>query len=480
MRRPRSAAAEPAAPLDPGEFAALLDRLGPFEPAPRLAVAVSGGPDSMALALLAAAWAGPRGGTVLALVVDHGLRPESPREAQQVCAWLARRGIAACLLAWTGPKPATGIQARARAARLELLLAACRSRAILHLLLAHQREDQAETVALREAAGSGAEGLAGMAAVREVHGLRLLRPLLAVPKARLVATLAAAEQPWLHDPSNTSPRFARGRLRASPDFAVAAAWARGSTAAAARTAADEAAAAALAALVRPDRLGFVRIAATDWSRLAAPVRAGLLARLLAAIGGRAYPVARAALARLSAAEIGSGATLGGCIIVRRGGDLLVLREPGRIRHRLDLPPGGSAHWDGRFLLRHERGPATLEIRALGPAGLNLLHRDLRRRLRAAAIPAVAVHALPAAWLGSDLIACPPLHFLGLNSSDDFSIVSMLQTVLPLAAAAFGGVNVVSNPQQPIYRRATARVLIERPAPSRSSTEPLRPTSRRTQ
>ena len=480
MRRPRSAAAEPAAPLGPGEFAALLDRLGPFEPAPRLAVAVSGGPDSMALALLAAAWARERGGAVLGLVVDHGLRPDSTPEALQTCAWLGRRGIAARLLTWTGPKPATGIQNQAREARHELLLGACRAEAILHLLLGHQREDQAETVALRAAAGSGAQGLAGMAAVREVADLRLLRPLLAVPKARLVATLAAAGQPWLRDPSNRSARFARGRLRASPDFAVEAAWARGHAAAGDRAVGDATVAALLAALVRPDRLGFVRLAAAAWSGLAVPLRTALLARLLATVGGRAYPVASPALARLAAGEIASGATLGGCIIVRRGADLLWCREPGRIGQRLDLPPARTGHWDGRFAVRHERGPATVAIRALGPEGLNSLDRGVRRRLRAAAIPAAALQALPAAWVGADLVACPPLRSYGLSCSPDFSIISTLQPVLPLAAAAFGGVNVVSNPQQPIYRCATARVLIERPAPSRSSTEPLRPTSRRTQ
>ena len=101
-----------------------------------------------------------------------------------------------------------GVLAAARAARYGLLEAACRGERILHLLVAHHYEDQAETVALRVARGSGAVGLAGMAAVREVHGLRVLRPLLAVPKARLMAILRQADWPWLDDPSNAEPRFA--------------------------------------------------------------------------------------------------------------------------------------------------------------------------------------------------------------------------------------------------------------------------------
>jgi len=151
-------------PLTAAAFADLLDKLGPYEPALRLAVGVSGGPDSMALALLADAWARARGGRVLALIVDHGLRPASMGEATRVAGWLAARGLETRVLPWLGEKPERGIQAAARAARHALLEAACRDAGILHLLLAHQREDQAETVLLRRAAQSGADGLAAMAA----------------------------------------------------------------------------------------------------------------------------------------------------------------------------------------------------------------------------------------------------------------------------------------------------------------------------
>ncbi|HLU65659.1 MAG TPA: tRNA lysidine(34) synthetase TilS, partial [Kofleriaceae bacterium] len=180
----------------------MIEALGPFERRPRLAVAVSGGPDSLCLCLLAHGWAKARGGEVSALTVDHGLRPTSADEARQVAAWLGPRGIDHHVLRWTGAKPATAIQEAAREARYRLLGDWCRAAGVLHLLLAHHLDDQAETVAFRRARGSGPEGLAGMPAVRELAGLRLLRPLLGVPKARLVATLEAAGQAWLEDPSN--------------------------------------------------------------------------------------------------------------------------------------------------------------------------------------------------------------------------------------------------------------------------------------
>lgn len=164
----------------------------PFEASPEIAVAVSGGRDSMALALLAAGWAAARGGRVVALTVDHGLRPEAADEAHRVGGWLAARGIAHQILTWNGPHPARGVQAAARMARYRLLEGWCAERAILHLLLGHQRDDQAETVHMRAERQSGGVGLAGMPAVRETARLRLLRPLLGFPRRRLAATLRAA------------------------------------------------------------------------------------------------------------------------------------------------------------------------------------------------------------------------------------------------------------------------------------------------
>ncbi|MDA0704544.1 MAG: tRNA lysidine(34) synthetase TilS, partial [Proteobacteria bacterium] len=200
-------------PLTVAEFARLLENFGPYEPGVRLAVGVSGGPDSMALALLADAWARACGGRVLALIVDHGLRPASTEEAARVAGWLVARGFETRVLPWLGEKPERGVQAAARAARHALLEAACREAGILHLLLAHQREDQAETILLRRAAQSGADGLAAMAAVVERRHCRLLRPLLTVPRARLIATLEAAGQDWIEDPSNADTGFTRIRLR---------------------------------------------------------------------------------------------------------------------------------------------------------------------------------------------------------------------------------------------------------------------------
>jgi tRNA(Ile)-lysidine synthase len=200
-------------PIDGATFARLMAPFGPFETRPDFALAVSGGRDSLCLALLASEWANGQGGRVLALIVDHGLRPEAAAEALTTATLLASHGIESLVLRWAGAKPQTGLQDAARDARYRLMREACRDRGTLHLLVAHHAGDQAETIAMRAARASGPDGLAGMAALVEWPEVRLLRPLLTVPRARLSATLLSRGVAWIDDPSNTDPRFERARLR---------------------------------------------------------------------------------------------------------------------------------------------------------------------------------------------------------------------------------------------------------------------------
>ena len=180
-------------PLDAADFARLMAPFEPFEGAPVVAVAVSGGRDSLALALLAQEWAAARGGRIVGLIVDHALRPESAAEAAATASLLGRHGCEAEILRWSEAKPRAGLQEAARAARYRLLREACRRRGILHLLVAHHADDQAETVAMRAARQSGPDGLAGMSAAVELPEVRLLRPLLGVSP---VAPHRDAARPW--------------------------------------------------------------------------------------------------------------------------------------------------------------------------------------------------------------------------------------------------------------------------------------------
>jgi tRNA(Ile)-lysidine synthase len=226
-------AAEAARPISIREAYKLFS---PFTRARALVLAVSGGPDSTALLMLAARWRGARkqGPKLFVVTIDHGLRPQSAAEARAVKALARRLGIAHRTLRWTEKKPRTGLQQAAREARYRLLAAAARRVKASHVLTAHTLDDQAETVLMRLARGSGVAGLGAMrkqtslmrkqtslmcpsssthSGNHDRDPLLLARPLLDIRKARLIATLRRAKLEFAEDASNRDPRFARSRIR---------------------------------------------------------------------------------------------------------------------------------------------------------------------------------------------------------------------------------------------------------------------------
>ena len=187
-----------------------------WKTAPAIVLAVSGGPDSIALMWLAARWrrAMTRGPGLIAVTVDHGLRPEAAREAREVKRLATGLGLAHRTLRWRGAKPKTGLPAAARAARYRLLTQAARAGGATHILTAHTRDDQAETLLMRMLRGSGIAGLAAMARESQRDGVWLARPLLDVSKSQLVATLNRAKISFADDPTNRDESYTRPRLRA--------------------------------------------------------------------------------------------------------------------------------------------------------------------------------------------------------------------------------------------------------------------------
>lgn len=183
--------------------------------APALILAVSGGPDSVALMWLAARWRRglKRGPDLTVVTIDHGLRAEAAREAREVKRLAKSFDLPHRTLRWTGAKPKTGLPAAAREARYALLAGAARKIGAIHVMTAHTRDDQAETVLMRMARGSGLAGLSAMSVESERDGVRIVRPLLQVPKSRLVATLDRAKLGYAVDPTNTDANFTRPRLR---------------------------------------------------------------------------------------------------------------------------------------------------------------------------------------------------------------------------------------------------------------------------
>lgn len=384
------------------QFAAEMGRLGPFEPCPRLAVAVSGGADSMALALLTLGWALPQHGEVLALTVDHGLRPESAAEADLTLRRLTSLGLPGRRLRIADLARGPALAERAREARYDLLLRECAAEGILHLLLGHHRGDQTETVMMRALSGSGSRGLAGMPALLEARHVRLLRPLLNVAPGRLRAFLAGRAVAWIEDPSNNDPGALRARLRrarADPsgcgDGTLAIADAA-RTAGLGRAVQDSVIARTLAAraTIRPE--GFALLTP-------GPIDPESLAALLRTVGGtrHAPPIDRVAVLARSLRP----ATLGGVRIVpaRRLGDGWLLFREARAM-QVAVPACRGTIWDGRFRLAGGPPDALASLRhrltlgALGAGAARFRTRD--------GLPASVLHGLPAIRCDAVVLAVP--------------------------------------------------------------------------
>lgn len=401
---------------------------GPFEVRPRLAVAVSGGSDSLGLCLLADAWARQRRGDVLALTVDHNLRPDSGTEAARVAGWLSDRGIDHRILAWQPDKPS---QQAAREGRYRLLEDACRREGILHLLVGHTADDQAETAAFRHLRGSGPEGLSGIATIRELDQVRLLRPLLTVRRDRVRATLSAFGQPWIDDPSNLDARYARVRVRrrlarrpSAPGLWFRRAGRQGTRREAAERELGEALARWVA--IRPAGYAIVERAALSHRRATA-----LLGHIVRTVRGTAYAPSPSRLMRVcdalrSGAE---GRTIGGCRIVgpeSPSGSLLITREAARISAHQSVKAGQIVHWDDRFIVS---APEDGYIAALGDRATN---EALGR------LPAIARQGLPALWRDGTVVRLPEVaHWMRHRETGALASFQVgFQPSVPLAGAAF--------------------------------------------
>lgn len=349
-----------------------MARFAPFGPGRRVVAAVSGGPDSMALVLLLRGWGEP-----LAVVVDHGLRPDSALEAEVTAVRLGGLGIAVRVVA-LGLRPGSGAASRARAARYAALLAVCEAEGRPDLVVGHHAADQAETQALRAGSGSGPAGLAGMAPIVWRGEARMLRPLLGVSPERLRATCRAEGVAWVEDPGNRDPATPRGALRLGlrPMAAVS------SQPGLRRAVGNRALAEELAAGVTLYPGGYAAV-----GRLSAPAWSALLWTL----SGRAYPPPVAAVARLAAA---GGGTLHGVQV--RGG--WAFREAAAMAPPVLAVRGAT--WDRRFLLRD--GVPGSEMGALGvDAGAF--------RVRPGP-PVAALQALPAVRIAGKLHAVPHIAF----------------------------------------------------------------------
>lgn len=363
----------------------------------------------MALLVLAAEIPGV---VLRAVTVDHGLRPEAADEAAAVARLCAALGIEHTVLRWDGASAGGNLQAAARRARYALI--AEWSRGLDAVLLGHTLDDQAETVLMRLARGSGVDGLSGMTEGITRDGQRWLRPLLGLRRAVLRDVLRVRGLHWCEDPSNADRRFQRVRTRQAltmlaglgitPEGLARTAVRLGR----ARRALEAQTDAALRDLAQEDR-GTVLLA-RDALALMPEIRDRVFARLALGLAGAEHRPRLQGLQRWIASASGRGGPFMGCLLRPEGAGFRLFREANAVGS-LSAPATGL--WDGRWrvtMMPPGAAPDGLQLRALGEPGLHRLSEQSRDGLhphwRSTGLPRAALAAMPALWQGARLIAAP--------------------------------------------------------------------------
>ncbi|MEM9199006.1 MAG: tRNA lysidine(34) synthetase TilS [Pseudomonadota bacterium] len=362
------------------DLADLVAREMALAPPGAVGLAVSGGGDSMALLSLVEEWADMAGRALAVVTVDHGLRPESAAEAELVATRCAQLGLSHDTLAWEGWDGRGNLPEAAREARRRLIGNWAQARGILAVALAHTADDQAETLLLRLARGSGIGGLSAMTAVSAADEIVWMRPLLSARRADLRALLHRKGWGWAEDPTNDDASFDRVKARnmlatlAPLGLTVDRLCQTARHMADARDVLDSAEAALARDAVTLTTLGEARLARPAF--LAAPRATAmqLLADLLCVIGGAVHPPRLEALERLAMrlTDGGSAVSLHGCMVRPRGDRVILRREPARCAAPV---PAHQAVWDRRWRLRGPQADGVtegLEIGALGLDGLAAL------------------------------------------------------------------------------------------------------------
>lgn len=448
-----SSAPVPLATAD--HFHQVMAAFAPFEKKPVVALALSGGIDSMALTLLAYDWLQRYQGRLIALTVDHGLRDTSASEALAVQRLCHALGIQQHILSWQPPDLQSGVQAHARAARYRLLTDWCRQRHILHLLTAHHQDDQAETLFFRLARGSGLDGLACIPAESFTGGVRLLRPLLGFTKKELEAFLNAKGQAWVEDPSNQAGDYTRNTIRAHLQRSDQDHTLRTQAASLAarlgniRNHMENRLASYLAESAALFPEGYAWLDHRRFSDMPPEYGLRCLSCLLQTLGGAPYRPRTEKLHRLHGNMLAlsrnrtlSKYTLSGLQLVfyPEKAKWLVAREPNAVQPALPAPPRQRLLWDGRFACHHD-ADLPLSVGAVGSRGLSIIKRLGHTHELLAEKPVLS--SLPAFWHLEELIAVPHMEYRHPDYQKAGCFVRFIPAK-PLAATAFSGMNMRSD------------------------------------
>ncbi len=389
------------------EYLEKLTALMRSAPEGRVAVAVSGGGDSVALLLLMDVWAQANGREIAVVTVDHGLRPEAVAEAAYVASLCAEMRLTHQTLKWSGWNGKGNLQNAARMARRELIGGWAKTQGIGTVVTGHTRNDQAETFLMRLARGSGVDGLAGIYQVSEVDNVIWMRPLLDIGREELRGFLRARGIRWIEDPSNEDTRFNRIKIRKGMaaleelGLGVAVLSETAKRMQRARDALEQMTLSLAQDVAEPRESGAVRLQMDAF--LSAPIEAQLrlLAHMIGWVSSATYRPRLKSLQRVrEGLSNGKPQTLAGCIISIVGkGQIEICREVKAV-----LPSESIIGlFDGRWIVGCTRGGATLTLRALGENGILL-----RPEWRQSAESRNTILSMPSIWYNNELMSVPLL------------------------------------------------------------------------
>lgn len=367
-----------------------------------IAVAVSGGSDSMASLHLMARAASQKGWALQAVTVDHALRTESAAEAAQVAEVCTGLGVPHTTLTWTHGAVAGNLMDAARQARYGLMADWAGREEISHIILGHTADDQAETFLMGLARSAGIDGLIGMNRRFDQRQARFVRPFLAVQRAVLRRYLQRHGLGWIDDPSNENTRFTRVKARRALEILkplgitveTLATVMANLTEVQGAVVAVTAGAAERICSAQAGEVVFDRIL---WREEGHEVQRRLLIAALRWVSGAGYAPRGAGVARVvEAIDAGRDTTLAGCRIRMSDGTFRVVREP----RDVGGPCLPGQLWDGRWLVK---GPfaAGQELRALGADGLRQC-----KGWKELGYSRDSLLVSPAVWYGEALIAAP--------------------------------------------------------------------------
>ena len=398
----------------------------------KIAIAVSGGGDSMALALLFQEWVQKNGGELLAFTVDHKLRPESGDEALGVQKILNAKGISHEILTWDNEKPCTHIQELAREARYNLMLNECKKRGFHVLAVAHNLEDQVETFWMRLSHGSGLDGLSSMAAIRDVDSIKIIRPVMEFTREQLRATCERFNVEWVEDPSNQNKKYLRVKLREFEKLLAE----EGMTPARITKSIQKLEDARQALQYMTDKSieesveiypeGHVKLKLNSWKEYPHDIQRRVLTESLQLVYPKTYKTGYDAIEQTRLDLLGdsfAGKTLSGCeIFPEKSGDVWISREFNTIECNIAVKSGDV--WDKRFLLAGFADD-TLELGVLGDKGLSELRKneDIAKNLEH--LPFKIKRILPAVWRDGELLAVPHIEYYSLSCSKELEKIKII-------------------------------------------------------